>query len=64
MESLLIVGDSKGRVHSYKLSPNLRIQSKEVKTAIEEGELKEFKKIEVNKIKKILKQVVSIPHEN
>ena len=60
-EPVLAVGDSKGRVHSFKLSPNLRIRTKEASLAIAKGEMKEFTKIEVRKMKKILEQVFSLP---
>ena len=60
-EPVLAEGDSKGRVHSFKLSPNLRIRTKEASLAIAKGEMKEFTKIEVRKMKKILEQVVSLP---
>ena len=60
-EPLLIVGDSKGRVHSFKLSPNLRIRTKEASSAIAMGEEKVFRQLEVKKMKKILEQVVSLP---
>lgn len=61
VEPLLIVGDSKGRVHSFKLSPNLRIRTKEASSAIAMGEEKVFRQLEVKKMKKILEQVVSLP---
>ena len=63
-EPVLIVGDSKGRVHSFKLSPNLRVRTKEASSAIARGEPKEFMELEVLKMKKILEQVVSLPDNN
>ena len=60
-EPVLEVGDSKGRVHSFKLSPNLRIRTKEASSGIARGDMKELTKIEVRKMKKILEQVVSLP---
>ena len=47
---MLIVGDSKGRVHSLKLSPNLRIRTKEAKEALEEGGVEKLMKVEKEKI--------------
>ena len=64
IEPVLAVGDSKGRVHSFKLSPNLRMKSKEAAAAVANGEMKLFKKIEVQKIKKILEQVVTLPTDS
>ena len=60
-EPVLAVGNSKGWVHSFKLFPNLRIRTKEASLAFAKGEMKEFTKIEVRKMKKILEQVVSLP---
>ena len=60
-EPVLIVGDSKGKVHSFKLSPNLRAKTKEAAAFIANGEMKAFQALEVLKMKKILEQVVSLP---
>ena len=60
-EPVLIVGDSKGKVHSFKLSPNLRAKTKEAAAFITNGEMKAFQALEVLKMKKILEQVVSLP---
>ena len=39
-EPILIVGDSKGVVHSLKLSPNLRKKSKETRTCSSTSKMK------------------------
>ena len=57
-EPILIVGDSTGKVHSLKLSPNLRKKTKEAQKALGENDLKQFKQVEVTKMEKILSQVV------
>ena len=49
-EPLLVVGDSKGVVHSVKLSPNLRKRTKEAEEALKENDEKRFKKLEVSKL--------------
>ena len=57
-EPLLIVGDSKGVVHSVKLSPNLRKRTKEAEEALKDNDIKEFNKLEVSKLEDILAQVI------
>ena len=57
-EPLLVVGDSKGVVHSVKLSPNLRKRTKEAEEALKENDEKMFKKLEVSKLEDILAQVI------
>jgi dynein intermediate chain 1 len=57
-EPLLIVGDSKGVVHSVKLSPNLRKRTKEAEEALKENDMKWFTKLEISKLEDILAQVI------
>ena len=57
-EPLLIVGDSKGVVHSVKLSPNLRKRTKEAEEALKDNDMKGFNKLEVSKLEDILAQVI------
>lgn len=57
-EPVLIVGDSTGVIHSLKLSPNLRKKTKEAKRALDNKDVKEFKRVEVSKLEKILSQVI------
>ena len=57
-EPLLIAGDSKGIVHSSKLSPNLRKRTKEATEALLENDIKQFTKLEVAKLEDILAQVI------
>ena len=57
-EPIVIVGDNKGKIHSLKLSPNLRKRTKEAQVALNENDFKLLKKLEVQKLKKILSQVV------
>ena len=52
-----LVGDSSGEVHSLKLSPNLRKQSREVKLALAAKDLKKAGELEVKKLAAILGQV-------
>ena len=54
---IIIVGDSKGVVHCLKLSPNLRRQSKEVKTALLNKDLKKAGEMEIKKLEQLLGQV-------
>ena len=63
-EPLLIVGDSKGVVHSLKLSPNLRKRTKEAEEALKENDLKRFTKLEVSKLEDILAQVIPTSTDN
>ena len=53
----MCVGDSKGTVHCLKLSPNLRRQSKEVKTALLNKDLKKAGEMEIKKLEQLLGQV-------
>ena len=46
---------------TYKLSPNLRIKSKEVEAVLEEGNEKLFRSMERTKIIKVLSNVVKLP---
>ena len=57
-EPLLIVGDSRGVVHSLKLSPNLRKRSKEADKALQDEDMKEYMKVEVRKLEQLLTQVI------
>ena len=52
-----LVGDSSGEVHSMKLSPNLRKQSREVKIALAAKDLKKAGELEIKKLANILGQV-------
>ena len=55
----VIVGDSQGKVHSLKLSPNLRKRSKEEEVSISEEEgPEELRRLQVVKLGRILAQVV------
>ena len=54
---IIIVGDSKGVIHCLKLSPNLRRQSKEVKTALLNKDLKKAGEMEIKKLEQLLGQV-------
>ena len=54
----MIVGDSRGIVHSLKLSPNLRKRSKEAQKAIQDEDMKEYMKLEVKKLDQLLTQVI------
>ena len=60
MEPLVIVGDSGGKIHSLKLSPNLRKKprSKAAEEAIKNDDMDALYKEEIVKLKKILSQVV------
>ena len=51
------MGDSTGEVHSLKLSPNLRKQTREVKLALATKDLKRAGQLEVKKLANILGQV-------
>ena len=46
-----------GMVHCLKLSPNLRRQSKEVKTALLNKDLKKAGEMEIKKLEQLLGQV-------
>ena len=52
------VGDSAGQIHSLKLSPNLRKQSKEVKLALINRDTKKAGELEIKKLEDILAQVL------
>jgi dynein intermediate chain 1 len=54
---VIIVGDSCGHIHSLKLSPNLRRQSKDVRMAILNKDLVKAGELEVGKLKVLLAQV-------
>ena len=54
---LVVVGDSAGNVHSVKLSPNLRRQSKEMKLALLNKDTKTAGELEVKKLEILLAQV-------
>ncbi|TRY67482.1 hypothetical protein TCAL_05969 [Tigriopus californicus] len=60
---ILIVGDSKGTVHCVKLSPNLRRQTKEVKTALANKEPKKALELEIKKLENLL-AMVREPQDN
>ena len=62
-EPLLIAGDSKGIIHSSKLSPNLRKRTKEATEALQENDIKRFTKLEVAKLEDILAQVIPASEE-
>ena len=57
-EPVILVGDSRGHVHTLKLSPNLRKRSKESQTALKNGENKVFRDLEVKKLEQIVSQVM------
>ena len=54
----MIAGDSKGVVHSIKLSPNLRKRTKKAEDALQENNIKLFTKLEMSKLEDILSQVI------
>ena len=60
---ILIVGDSRGQIHCLKLSPNLRKQTKEVKTAIINKDPKKALELEVKKLE-VLLAMVREPEDN
>ena len=51
---ILIVGDSRGVIQCLKLSPNLRKQTKEVKTALINKDQKKALELEVKKLEVLL----------
>ena len=55
---IIIVGDSRGYIQCLKLSPNLRRQSKEVKTALVNKDLKKAGEMEIKKLDQLLSQVM------
>ena len=42
-EPILVVGDTTGRIHSLKLSPNLRKKTKEILSAIQNNNPREVR---------------------
>ena len=42
-EPILVVGDTTGRIHSLKLSPNLRKKTKEILRAIQNNNAREVR---------------------
>ena len=57
-EPVLVVGDSRGHVHTLKLSPNLRKRSREAQAALNNGETKLFRDIETKKLEQVVSQVM------
>ena len=57
-EPVVLVGDSRGHVHTLKLSPNLRKRSKEVQVALNNNEMKRFNEMEAKKLDQIVDQVM------
>ena len=53
-----MVGDSRGHVHTLKLSPNLRKRSREAQAALNNGETKLFRDIETKKLEQVVSQVM------
>lgn len=60
---ILIVGDSRGIIQCLKLSPNLRKQTKDVKTALMNKDPKKALELEVKKLE-VLLAMVREPDEN
>ena len=58
VEPLIVVGDSRGYIHSMKLSPNLRKRTKEAQLAFNNQDTKEFEQLEVKKLEQLLNQVI------
>ena len=58
------MGDSRGIVHSLKLSPNLRKRSKEAQKAIQDEDMKEYMKLEVKKLDQLLTQVIEANNDS
>ena len=54
----MLVGDSKGHIHSLKLSPNLRKRTKEAQVAVNNNEDKIFHEMEQRKMETIVRQVM------
>ena len=54
---MIIAGDSRGLVHSLKLSPNLRKRNKKTEEAFREN-MKLFSQMEHTKLDDILAQVI------
>ena len=57
-EPVVLVGDSRGHVHTLKLSPNLRKRSKEAQAALNNNEINKFNEMEAKKIGQIVDQVM------
>ena len=57
-EPVVLVGDSKGYVHTLKLSPNLRKRSKDAQAALNNNEMNRFNEMEAKKICQIVDQVM------
>ena len=57
-EPVLVVGDSRGHVHTLKLSPNLRKRSREAQAALNNAETKLFRDIEAKKLEQVVSQVM------
>ena len=58
VEPIIVVGDSRGYVHSLKLSPNLRKRTKEAQLAFNNQDMKEFNMLEMKKLEQLLNQVI------
>ena len=54
----MVVGDSRGHVHTLKLSPNLRKRSREAQAALNNAETKLFRDIETKKLEQVVSQVM------
>ena len=54
---IIIVGDSTGQIHSLKLSPNLRKQSRDVKIALANKNKAKAAMLEIKKLEDLLAQV-------
>ena len=57
-EPVVLVGDSRGHVHTLKLSPNLRKRSKEAQASLNNNEINKFNEMEAKKIGQIVDQVM------
>ena len=57
-EPIVVVGDSRGHVHSMKLSPNLRKRTKESQLAYVNQDIKEFEQLERKKLEQLLNQLI------
>jgi len=60
-EPIILVGDNKGTVHCLKLSPNLRNSLEEDNNLEDKDEKLDERKVEINKMKTLLSQVISKP---
>ena len=61
---VVLAGDSLGSTHCLKLSPNLRLQSKEVKNALLNRDLVRAGELEVKKLSVLLAQVTQTDLKN